>query len=107
MYVFLCVYGWWVVVWGFGCLYFVCGLCFVMYLFIIEIEKGESDIDKGKDDEEFSSKILLFKNCLFLVFCLLIVVVVFSYYVFFVYIVSLLKWNNCICCKLNILIILS
>ena len=84
-------YGWRAAVRGFGCLYFVCGLCSATYLPITETEKGESDTDKGKDDEEPSSKTSLLKNRSFLVFCLSTVVVIFSNYVPFVHIVSLLK----------------
>lgn len=89
-------YGWQVAVRGFGCLYFVCALCSAMYLPITETEKDESEKEKAVDDEEQDCRSSLLRNRSFSLFALSNVVVVFSYYVPFVHIVSYSSSNTLI-----------
>ena len=90
----LSAYGWQVAVRGFACLYFVCVLCSAVYLPITETEKDESEKKKDVEDEEQDCQSSLLRNRSFLLFALSNVVVVFSYYVPFVHIVSHSRSNT-------------
>ena len=87
----LTAFGWRGTVRGFACLYCICGLCSTAYLPVTAPEKSENEKHKAKKDEEqrqqrHNSSVL--RNRSFLVFSASTTVVVFSYYVPFVHIVS-------------------
>lgn len=67
-----------------------------MYLPITETEKDESEKENAVDDEEQDCRSSLLRNRSFLLFALSNVVVVFSYYVPFVHIVSYSSSNTLI-----------
>lgn len=87
----LTAFGWRGAVRGFACLYCICGLCSTAYLPVTAPEKSDNEKHKAKKDEEqrqqrHNSSVL--RNRSFLVFSASTTVVVFSYYVPFVHIVS-------------------
>lgn len=84
-------FGWRGAVRGFAHLYFICGLCSSVYLPVSDPQKCENKRDRDEKDESQSCSSSVLRNRSFWVFSVSTIVVVFSFYVPFVHIVS---WNK-------------
>lgn len=81
-------FGWRGAVRGFACLYFVCGLCSSVYLPVSEPQNSKSEKDAVEKDGDGSRRSSVLRNRSFLVFSASTAIVLFSYYIPIVHIVS-------------------